>query len=257
MRKDVRGAAISTARQWWSQVVHIALVVLLVLVAKSALAEAFYVPSGSMEPTLLIGDALLASKFAYGYSTASLPVQLPLPPSGRLFAATPKRGDIVVFRGPSDPSMAWVKRVIGLPGDRLALRDGVVVINGVPVTLSADGVGEVEDETGASEPARRYVETLPGGMRHPIFKLRERAWFDDMPEVTVPADHVFVMGDNRDDSADSRVPVSEGGVGLLPMANLIGRVDAVVGSWDLALRDRPVWSWPSGLRLARFFSRVR
>ena len=111
------------------QVVQLAAIVLVVFVAKGAIAEPFYVPSGSMEPTLLIGDALLASKFPYGYGAASLPIQITLPETGRVFGETPKRGDVVVFRWPGDRSQAWVKRVVGLPGDRIQMRQGQLFIN--------------------------------------------------------------------------------------------------------------------------------
>jgi len=231
-------------------------IVLVVMLAKASLAEPFYVPSGSMEPTLLIGDELLAIKFSYGYGTASLPSFIDLPMSRRIFASVPKRGDVVVFRWPGDRTQVWVKRVIGLPGDRIGLRDGQVVINGVPVPLRPDGTGTMETESGARITARRFIEILPGGRSHPIFKLSADGPLDNMPEITVPSDHLFVMGDNRDDSADSRVPVREGGVGLLPMANLVGRVDMLVGSWDLAVRHQPIWTWPAGLRMSRFFKAV-
>ena len=245
------------AQGWGAQLVQFAAVVALVFLAKGALAEPFYVPSGSMEPTLLIGDALLASKFPYGYGTASLPIQFNLPETGRVFGETPKLGDVVVFRWPGDRSQAWVKRVVGLPGDRIQMRQGQLFINDHAAALKADGVGEAEDDNGGSEPAHRYIETLPGGVSHEIFKLYDNGRLDNTPEVTVPQDRLFVMGDNRDNSADSRVPVREGGVGLLPMDNLVGRADAVVGSWDLGIRSQPMWTWLSGFRVARFFTAVR
>jgi signal peptidase I len=241
---------------WRAQFGQLAGIVLVVLLAKGALAEPFYVPSGSMEPTLMIGDALLASKFAYGYSAASLPIQITLPETGRVFGETPKRGDVVVFRWPGDRSQAWVKRVVGLPGDRIQMRQGQLFINDHAASLKSDGIGEAEDDNGGAEPAYRYVETLPNGVSHAILKLRDNGRLDNTPEVTVPPDRLFVMGDNRDNSADSRVPVRDGGVGLLPMDDLIGRADAVVASWDLGIRSQPVWTWPSGLRTARFFTSV-
>ena len=246
----------ATAKRWSGQLAQLAAIVGLVFLGKGALAEPFYVPSASMEPTLLIGDALLASKFPYGYSTASLPIHVAFPETGRLFGATPKRGDVVVFRWPGDRAQVWVKRVIGLPGDRLQLRQGQVWINGVATTVRPDGIGEAENEDGTGETARRYVETLPGGVAHPIFKLHDNGRLDNTPEVTVPADHLFVMGDNRDNSADSRVAVRDGGVGLLPMDNLVGRVDAIVGSWDLGIRSQPVTNWLAGFRMSRFFTAV-
>jgi signal peptidase I len=250
-------AATSQATSWRGQVVQLVAVVLVVFLAKGAIAEPFYVPSGSMEPTLLIGDALLASKFPYGYGASSLPMQITLPETGRVFGGTPKRGDVVVFRWPGDRSQAWVKRVIGLPGDRIQIRQGQLFINDRAAALKPDGIGEAEDETGGGETAYRYIETLPGGVKHAIFKMRDNGPLDNTPEVTVPPERLFVMGDNRDNSADSRVPVRDGGVGLLPMDNLVGRADAVVGSWDLGIRSQPVWTWLSGFRGTRFFTAVR
>jgi signal peptidase I len=244
------------ATSWRGQLVQIAAIVLAVFVAKGAIAEPFYVPSGSMEPTLLIGDALLASKYPYGYGTASLPIQISLPETGRVFSGTPKRGDVVVFRWPGDRAQAWVKRVVGLPGDRIQMRQGQLFINDHAASLKPDGVGTAEDDSGGGERAYRYIETLPGGVSHLIFKMRDNGRLDNTAEVTVPPDHLFVLGDNRDNSADSRVSVRDGGVGLLPTDNLIGRADAVVGSWDLGIRSQPVWTWLSGFRVARFFTSV-
>jgi signal peptidase I len=257
MSVETKSAAASATGGWRAQLLQLAAIVLAVFIAKGALAEPFYVPSGSMEPTLLIGDALLASKYPYGYGTASLPIQISLPETGRVFGGTPKRGDVVVFRWPGDRSQAWVKRVVGLPGDRIQMRQGQLFINDHPASLKPDGIGEAEDDNGGSETAYRYIETLPGGVVHAIYKIHDNGRLDDTPEVTVPPDRLFVMGDNRDNSADSRVPVREGGVGLLPMDNLIGRADAVVGSWDLGIRGQPVWTWLSGFRGARFFTAVR
>lgn len=246
----------SRASRWFKSIADIAVVVLIVLAAKAAIAEPFYVPSGSMEPTLLIGDELLATKFPYGYSAASLPSFLVFPNTPRVLAALPKRGDVVVFRWPGDRSQVWVKRVIGLPGDRIGVRNGRVWINGNAVGLRPAGTGKAEVEDGGVTAAARYIETLPGGYEHPIFKMVARAEYDNAPDVIVPCGHLFVMGDNRDNSADSRVPVRAGGVGLLPVEDLVGRVDAVIGSWDLAVRDQPIKDWPSGLRLSRFFTAV-
>jgi signal peptidase I len=244
------------ATSWRGQAMQLAAIVAVVFVAKGAIAEPFYIPSGSMEPTLLIGDALLASKYPYGYGTSSLPIRIDLPETGRVFGGTPKRGDVVVFRWPGNRSEAWVKRVVGLPGDRIQMRQGQLFINNRAAALKPDGVGSSEDGAGGGEPAQRFIETLPGGVSHAIFKMRDNGRLDNTPEVTVPPDRLFVLGDNRDNSADSRVPVREGGVGLLPMDNLVGRADAVVGSWDFGVRGQPVWTWLSGFRVARFFTAV-
>jgi signal peptidase I len=246
----------SRLRSWAKAAFDFACIILVITAAKAAIAEPFYVPSGSMEPTLLIGDELVATKYPYGYSTASLPAFMVLPETGRVFGALPKRGDVVVFRWPGDRSEVWVKRVIGLPGDRISLTRGIVSIDGEAVGIKPDGTGPSENEDGSNTTARRFIETLPGGREHTIFKMSGYDPLDNVPETVVPADHVFVMGDNRDNSADSRVPLASGGVGMLPTANLIGRVDGIVGSWDLGMKNEPIWTWPKGLRLSRFFTSV-
>jgi signal peptidase I len=163
---------------------------------------------------------------------------------------------VVVFRWPGDRSQAWVKRVVGLPGDRIQMRQGQLFINDRAAALKPDGIGEAEEDNGEAEPAHRYIETLPNGVSHLIFKLRDNGALDNTSEVTVPPGRLFVMGDNRDNSADSRVPVRSGGVGLLPVDDLVGRADAILGSWDLGVRHQPVWTWLSGLRPSRFFTAV-
>ena len=245
------------ARRWLNTIGEIAAVVLVITVAKSAIAEPYYVPSGSMEPTLLIGDELLATKFPYGYSSASLPLGIAWPRTERILGALPLRGDVVVFRHPGNRSQVWVKRVIGLPGDRVQMREGRLWINGEVAGLKPDGSALTGDGDGPPVPAARYIETLPGGRAHPILKMSGYSSVDNTPEVVVPANHLFVMGDNRDNSADSRISPAMGGVGLLPAEDLIGRVESIVVSWDFAVKEQPIWTWPSGLRFARFFSAVQ
>jgi len=246
-QKSERGGILGALGQF-------AAVIAIVLLTKTVAAEAYYVPSGSMLPSLLIGDQLLVTKFPYGYSRYSLPVPMAPASTERLLGKLPERGDVVVFRLPRDPSQTYVKRVVGLPGDRVQMREGRLVLNGTMLPLRRAGLGQMETDNGVVT-APRYLETL-GGREHAIFKLSSDGALDNTREFVVGRDQIFVMGDNRDDSVDSRVSPVAGGVGLVPVENLVGRVDAIIGSWDPIVRHEPVWSWPSGLRLSRFFSRV-
>jgi signal peptidase I len=210
-----------------------------------------------MEPTLQIGDELMVAKYAYGYSRYSLPVDLGFSSNHRLLESLPDYGDVVVFRLPRDPDQVYVKRTIGRPGDRIQMRGGRLWINDAMLPLRPDGSGKVEAEDGSTVTAPRFIETLPNGREHPIFKLDARGSLDDTRVFVVPPGHVFMMGDNRDNSLDSRVPALAGGVGFVPVENLIGRAEVVLGSWDFPVVRRPFSEWASALRVQRFFSRIR
>src|SRR6266487_560300 len=166
--------SVTRAPGWKKTIIDLAIIFGIVTAAKTAIAEPYFIPSGSMEPTLLIGDELLATKFPYGYSSASLPLSVPWPQTERILGALPQRGDVVVFRYPGDRSQVWVKRVIGLPGDRVEMRNGRLWLNGEQVGLKRDGQALMEERGAPSIPAMRYIETLPGGRAHPIFKLSGR-----------------------------------------------------------------------------------
>jgi signal peptidase I len=224
----------------------------LVVFATTALAQPFYIPSGSMEPTLQIGDALLGNKFAYGYSRYSLPFGLGPASETRLLGKLPARGDIVIFKLPANPRETLIKRVIGLPGDRVQMVAGHLIINGEKVRLEPAGTGKVEDADGRHEEIGRFTETLPGGVKHVIFKARWDGPLDDTPVFVVPAGHIFAMGDNRDNSLDSRVAPADGGVGFIPAENLVARADVMLGSYDY-LNARSVGTWLGQIRLSRFF----
>jgi signal peptidase I len=231
------------------------LVVGLVFVSTTAIAQPFYVPSGSMQPTIAIGDAMIGNKFAYGWSRWSVPFGLGPESDTRLMGRLPARGDVVIFRKPGDLGTTLVKRVVGLPGDRIQMRDGRLYINNAAVKLEAAGMGEAESESGALEPARRFIETLPGGVRHPILKLRQYSALDNTPVFQVPAGHFFMMGDNRDNSADSRVPEELGGPGFVPVENLMAKAEITIGSYDFLNAHGPA-TWPGLVRLSRFFKTI-
>ena len=239
-------------RQLFDEIKGVVLACGLVLVAQTAIGQPFMVPSGSMEPTLLIGDEIAAAKYAYGYGRYSAPIGT-LPMNGRVFDRAPERGDIAVFALPHDPKTTFVKRVIGLPGDRIQMRRGSLFISGVEVPRRR--VGRVTTSDG--ERAIKYVETLPNGRSHDIIVTPGGGPRDDTPEYTVPPGSYFMMGDNRDNSLDSRFAPEDGGVGLLRAEYLIGRVDRVL----LSISPNPSWldvlAAPTTARLSRLWHPVR
>jgi signal peptidase I len=205
-------------------------VVLSPLLIRTFLFQPFNIPAGSMKPTLFVGDYIFVSKFSYGYNRYSFPFSPPLAlVSGRIFASEPERGDVVVFRLPKDPSIDYVKRVIGLPGDRIQMINGVLHINGTPVKREQIGDFVETDDNGREVHIKQWRETLPNGVSHPTLDMIENGFYDNTKEYRVPAGHYFMMGDNRDNSSDSRV---ENQVGYVPVENLIGRGQILFWSVD-------------------------
>jgi len=229
---------------------------IIALIIRTFLFQTFNIPSGSMEGTLLVGDYLFVSKFSYGYTHYSLPFSPPLF-SGRIFGSQPKRGDVVVFRLPRDPSIDYIKRVIGLPGDRVQMIDGLLYINNVVVQRE-----RVEDYIDSDEGVRpirvkRWRETLPNGVSYDTLDRIEQSDSDDTQPYLVPPGHFFAMGDNRDNSLDSRFAAARGGVGYVPFENIIGRAETIFFSIGDGTQAWQVWRWPGSLRWSRLFQIVR
>jgi signal peptidase I len=200
-----------------------------------------------MIPTLLVGDYLFVSKYSYGYSRFSMPFA-PNLFSGRIFGRLPERGDVVVFKFPKDNTTDYIKRIIGLPGDRIQVKEGQLFINGTvaPRRLMGDYVAE----DGIRMIVKEYMETLPNGRQHPILKETDSGFMNNTPEFRVPDGHVFAMGDNRDNSSDSRV-MDGNGVGFVPVQNLVGRAEFIFFSIDAQAPWWEVWEWPFEIRWSR------
>ncbi|MEO5335539.1 MAG: signal peptidase I [Magnetospirillum sp. WYHS-4] len=220
------------------------------LAIRTVAYEPFNIPSGSMIPTLLVGDYLFVSKFSYGYSKHSLPGSLPLF-SGRILFSEPERGDVVVFKKPSDNRTDYIKRIVGLPGDRLQMIGGILHINGQPVQRERLADHSARDPYGNMLRTARFVETLPNGRRHLILEVSDQGPMDNTPVYQVPEGHYFGMGDNRDASADSRFLAE---VGYIPRENLIGKAVFMFFSVDGSFWE--FWKWGSTIRFGRLFSGI-
>lgn len=233
---------------WWDLVKILIYALLIALLERTFFFQPYNIPSGSMEDTLLIGDFLFVEKFSYGYSKYSLPWGRLLPGFGRVVASDPKRGDVAVFALPSDTSRDFIKRIVGLPGDRVQMLHGVLYLNDRPVPKIR--VSDfVEDQNGYEHHVARYRETLPNGKSYYVLDAEAEGLNDNTPVYTVPAGHYFMMGDNRDDSDDSR-----GIVGYVPAENLVGKAEFKFFSIDeRKTRAWTVWKWPWAIRYSRVF----
>jgi len=242
-RKKKEGGFVETIRV----VIH---ALIIALVIRTFLFQPFNIPSGSMEATLLIGDYLFVSKYTYGYSRYSLPITLPLF-SGRIpDGFLPERGDVVVFRLPRDDSTDYIKRVIGLPGDKIQVINGLLHINGQPVQREELKPYSDDDH----DNVKRWRETLPNGVSYTTLDLQDDSYYDNTGVYEVPPDHYFMMGDNRDNSQDSRV-LSQ--VGYVPFENIVGRAEIIFFSVRDGEAGWAFWRWPWSVRWGRLLTIVR
>ncbi|MEO3474127.1 signal peptidase I [Roseomonas sp. CAU 1739] len=242
---------------WLESVKTIVYAALIAIGIRTVAFEPFNIPSGSMIPTLLVGDYLFVSKFSYGYSRHSMPFS-PNLFNGRIFGSLPRRGDVAVFKLPRDGTTDYIKRIIGLPGDRIQVRAGRLYVNGEQVPRESLGPYTVEGD-GPRITVRLYRETLPGSaglppVSHQILESTDDGPFDNTVEFRVPEGHVFAMGDNRDNSLDSR---AMNAVGFVPIENLVGRAEFIFFSVDGSASWWEVWAWPFAIRWSRIFSGVR
>ncbi len=222
------------------------------LIFRVLLFAPFNIPSSSMFPGLLVGDFLFVSKYSYGYSSLSVSMGM-LPFNGRIFGGEPERGDVIVFKLPRDDSTDYIKRLVGLPGDRIQVRHGLLHINGVAVARTKLDSLAQESETNPPEGAVDYIETFPDGHSHVIREDGDDYKLDNTPEFEVPEGHYFMMGDNRDNSSDSRTPV----VGFVPRENLVGRAEILFFSIGDGASFLQFWKWPKSVRWSRMFGKIK
>lgn len=240
------------ASGWGETIRTVVYAVIIALVVRTFAYEPFNIPSGSMKPTLLVGDYLFVSKFSYGYSRYSLPLSPPLI-SGRVMADQPERGDVIVFKLPRDNKTDYIKRMIGLPGDRIQVKQGILHINDEPVERRLVEADEGVDAIGRASTIKRYIETLPNGREHLIYEENDQQPYDNTPPYTVPDGHFFFMGDNRDHSLDSRAMHN---VGFVPFENLVGRAEFLFFSHNEHGSWWQFWRWPTSIRWSRIFDGI-
>ena len=224
--------------------------ILIAVVIRSFWFEPFKIPSGSMYPTLYIGDYLFVSKYTYGYSKHSLPFSLPLF-KGRIWKDAPWRGDVIVFKNPQDNATDYIKRVIGLPGDKIKLEKGRLFINGKMLERKQEEEFVLRNKFGGADRFRQYVEVLPEGKEHLILEVSDHEPNDEFEEVEVPKGSYFMMGDNRVRSDDSRV-----NVGFVPEENLIGKARFLFFSHNDEDAWYKPWTWPKKIRWSRLFNLI-
>jgi len=251
-----------TVREDFWEILKVVLQALAIaFVVRVFLFQPFTIPSGSMEGTLLVGDYVFVSKYSYGYSKYSFAIPtllwdeiVPVNFAGRIWPGEPQRGDVIVFRKPTEPNIDYIKRLIGLPGDEIRVQDEVLYVNGVEVPRKRIADHVEYDAQGIAQRVAQYEETLPNGVKaHVLDRFPKRNLANAGP-FKVPPGHYFMMGDNRDNSSDSRDP--DGGVGYVPFDNLVGKAQIVFFSCNGSFVWFEPWTWPTGIRWPRLFGLI-
>jgi len=226
--------------------------ILIALTLRTFAFEPFSIPSGSMKPTLLEGDYLFVSKYSFGYSKHSFPMSFP-GFSGRVFGKYPKRGDVAVFKFTQNTRIDYIKRIVGLPGDTVQVKDGILYLNNTAVDRKLKGPWRAKDRNNIMQTYTRYEENLSDNFIYDVLDATPNGMLDNTDIYTVPAGHIFAMGDNRDQSSDSRI-LSQ--LGFIPFDHLVGRAQIIFYSRD---RSEPIWKlwlWPSSVRMERIFKKI-
>ena len=229
--------------------------ILIALTLRTFAFEPFSIPSGSMKPTLLEGDYLFVSKYSFGYSKYSFPMSFPTF-SGRIFGKYPERGDVAVFKFTHNTKIDYIKRIIGLPGDKIQVKSGVLYINGKKINRVEKGTWTAKDRNNISHTYDIYEEILSKDFIYNVLDATPNSRLDDTDIFLVPEGHVFAMGDNRDQSSDSRIIWKKGGLGFISFDHLVGRAQIIFYSRD---RSEPLWKlwlWPSSVRVERIFKSI-
>lgn len=241
---------LNAREEWFEFLKTAAVAIVLALMIRTFFLEPFNIPSGSMKPTLEVGDYLFVYKPAYGFSRYSFPFGL-APIEERIWTRghMPERGDVIVFKLPTNPSIDYIKRIVALPGETVQVKGGILYINRRAVRREPVGLRRIEEE-GIPATVMEYIETLPGDVMHHIYEESDSRPLDNTQEFTVPEGHYFAMGDNRDNSQDSRV---QNLVGFIPFRNIVGRASFIFFSTNGSAHAFEVWKWPWTVRYSRLF----
>jgi signal peptidase I len=242
----------SKSNYWLENIKTFSIAILIALTLRTFAFEPFSIPSGSMKPTLLEGDYLFVSKYSYGYSRHSFPMSFPSY-KGRIFGEYPKRGDVAVFKFTRNTKIDYIKRIVGLPGDKIQIKNGILFINEKAIERESIGLWSAKNVNNIMYTYDKYAEKLADDLFYEVLDASPNGMLDNTDVYTVPEGHFFAMGDNRDQSSDSRI-LSQ--LGFIPFDNLVGKAQIIFYSRD---RSEPLWKlwlWPSSVRVERLFKSI-